>query len=541
MNTNNMKTMSKKFFSRLALLVFVGLTAVACSQVEDTEVLSVEAPQISEDSMYHYQMQLDCAMPSFDTNGQTRAVSYTKWEDNQVLNIRFKNGSSWIVGQATYSKAENIWNVGTYATLPTTVGEETCEVYYFYQARGSSSTQITMNEQTACYMTKTGTYSHPTANSISMTAVLDKMTWRLRFKGTAGTSITLPSSDNDINFFSALSLTTGNFTSGKKDVSLTVASDGYTPYVYGAFSSTSGGKITVTSDQSYYRTLTSSNLAVGESGCLTIPTASSYSGWTPIPDDHDEIDPNATIAPNDMVVFTDGIVTDWKLGSTANTFDYAIFTKSGAEKYTDGELVELVYTSPYSMDKASNIFGNWNSEWYEPDTEYYLCAVAKNSAGTRGPVLRQMFKTKSESLPYAEISNIKASTTTKWSWNVSLKNNAKSYYMATSTDEDDYNSDWHWFGYFVHYWGVSGQIEARDWAAVSRTLSSGTCNVITVCTWGLDANNNIGNCNVAFGSASSSARTMNRASSAPAKQVLSKEKILRLRDNIVVYRIDESY
>ena len=528
--------MSKKFFFRLALLVFVGLTVAACSQVEDTEVSSVEAPQISEDGMYHYQMQLDCTMPSFDTNGQTRAVTYDKWEDNHVLNIRFKSGSNWIVGQATYSKAENIWNVGTYATLPTTTGEETCEVYYFYQARGSSSTQVTMDEQTACYMTKTGTYSHPTANSISMRAVLDKMTWRLRFKGAAGTSITLPSSDNDINFFSALSLTTGNFTSGKKDVSLTVASDGYTPYVYGSFSSTSGGIITVTSDQSYYRTLTSSNLAVGESGCLSIPTASSYSGWTLINPDP-IIDPNATIAPNDMVVFTDGIVTDWKLGSTATTFDYKVFTKSEADALTDDQLEDEIYDSdPYTLNDVDYVFKSTDSE---PDTEYYLCAVAKNSSGRRGPVLRQLFKTKSESLPYAEISNIKASTTTKWSWNVSLKNNAKSYYMAASTDEDHYNSDWHWFGYFVHCWGVSGQIEARDWAAVSKTLSSGTCNVITVCTWGLDANNNIGNCNVAYGSTSSSTRTMNRASSAPAKQVLSKEKMLRLRDNIVVYRIDE--
>ena len=529
--------MRKKLFSRIVLFLFVGLTVVSCSQVEDAESVSVQTQQIGEDGMYHYQMHLDCAMPSYDTNGQTRAVSYDKWEDNQVLNIRFKSGSSWIVGQATYSKAENIWNVGTYSTLPTTTGEETCEVYYFYQSSGSSTTQITMNEQTACYITKAGKYSHPTDNSVSMTAVLDKMTWRLRFKGTAGTSIKLPGSENDINFFSALNLTTGNFTSGKKDVSLTVASDGYTPYVYGAFSTTTGGKITVTNgNQSYYRTITVSNLAVGESGCLTIPTASSYSGWTLI---QNPIDPNATIVPNDMVVFTDGIVTDWKLGSTVNKFDYTVFTKSGAEKYSDDELADLVYTSPYSMDKASNIFGNWNSDWFEPNTEYYLCAVAKNSAGTRGPVLRQLFKTNSESLPYAEISNIKAASTTKWTFDISLKNNAKSYYLATSTDEDDYNSDWHWFGYLVHYWGTSGLLEARTWTSVSSTLSSGTCNVITVCTWGLDANKNIGNCNVAFGSATSSAKSMNPASSASMKEVMSKEKMQRLRDNMVIYRIDE--
>lgn len=530
--------MSKKLFSRIVLLLFVGLTVASCSQIEDAEAISVQTQQMGEDGMYHYQMHLDCAMPSYDTNGQTRAVTYDKWEDNHVLNLRFKNGSSWIIGQATYSKTDNIWDVRTNTTLPTTSGEETCEVYYFYQASGSSSTQITMNEQTACYMTKAGKYSHPTDNSVSMTAVLDKMTWRLRFKGTAGTSITLPGSDNDINFFSALSLTTGNFTSGKKNVSLTVASDGYTPYVYGAFSSTTGGKITVTNGvQSYYRTITSSSLAVGESGSLTIPTANSYSGWTLV--SNTVVDPNATITPNDMVTFTDGIATSWKLGSTANTFDYSVYKKSRAESLTDEELANDIYTSPISQDRAGNGFGIWDSEWFDPDTEYYLCAVAKNSSGARGPVLRQLFKTKSESLPYAEISNIKAASTTKWTYNIALKNNAKSYYLLTSTDEDDYNTDWHWFAYIAHYGVTSGQLEAHDWTSVATTLSSGTCNVITICTWGLDTNNNIGNCKVAFGNTTSSAKAVISDSSIPGKMLLTREKMLRMRDNTVIYRIDE--
>ena len=109
----------------------------------------------------------------------------------------------------------------------------------------------------------------------------------------------------------------------------------------------------------------------------------------------------------------------------------------------------------------------------------------------------------------------------------------------TSTEEDDYNSDWHWLAYYVYIWGSTGQLEAHDWASVATTLSSGTCNLITVCTWGLDANKNIGNPNVAFGSTSSSSRSLIPANLSPQKDMISQKRMQNMRNNTVVYKISE--
>lgn len=524
--------MNKKNFKRLALIAVMGLTVMACSQSEDIPAISEDTPESTADGMYHYTMYLNCAAPDDAGSTTTRAVT-KEWPNNAVLYLRYKNGSSYVAGKATYNKTAGSWNVNVPSSLPTT-SSAACEVYYFENAGSESGNSVTLNESTCCFFTTSATYKHPSSSAITVNATLGRKTWRLRFKGTSYTTITLPSGDNEVNYFTAFDTSTGVFSTGKKQVSLTVASNGYTPYVYGTFSSTSGGKITVTNgNQSYYRTITASNLAVGESGCLTIPTESSYSGWTPI-------DPNATIVQNFVVLFTDGIAMDWKLGSTVSTFDYTVFKKTAAEALTDDELCNEIYDeNHYDMQYADYDFKSTSSDWYTPDTEYYLCAVAKNSKGQRGPVLRYLFRTKAESLPYASISNIKAASTTKWTYNISLKNNAKSYYLGTNSDEDTYNSDWHWFAYTVNYWASTNQIESIDWESVESTLSSGTCKYITICTWGVGPNGSIGNANVGYGSTASSRqwRASSKKSFGPENETMPKANRYAIKESTRFYKI----
>lgn len=525
-----MKTKSNNFFLCIALIIFTGLSVVACSQTD--EIIEVTIDQIDENGMFHYQMQLDCAVPNFDDNVQTRAMVYN-WENNQTLFVRFKNGSNWITGQAVYNAYENVWDVGTYQTLPTVTGEEICEMYYFDGAVGTTSSTVTMNEKTACYMTKTAIYTHPSSNSISIRASLDKMTWRMRFKGTSGTSIILPSSGNDINYYTSFNQSTGSFTSAKKDIALTVNSNGYTPYIYGEFVNFGDNTITVSNnDGTFTRELATNKLSVGESAYMDIPTASSYLGWNIV----DPIDPNATIQPDYLVTFTDGVVMDWKVGSTVYKFGYTVLTKAAAETLTDNELVERIDANNFTQEEATNYSFLYDD--LKSNTEYCLCAVAVNSSGVRGTVSRYLFKTNSESLPYAEISSIKATSTTKWTYNIALKNNAKSYYLYSSIDEDDYGRNWHFFAYYAHYLATLEIIDTYDWAAVEETLNSGTCNFITICTWGVDASGKIGNPNVAYGSTSSRARNWGTANSSPTKQMMSKEEMQKMRDNVKIYRLE---
>ena len=538
--------METKFFYRLCLILVMGLTIIACSNDESDTVNNQNPVQQDESGMYQYQLILNCDVQSFDDGGTNRSMVYT-WDNAATIIVRFKSGAKFIDGLATYNSSDNLWTIGTYETLPVITGEGVCELYYFYGATGLKDTNVTMTENTACYYTTSATYLRPSETSITINASLGKKTWRLRFKGASGTKITLPGANTDIKYFSAFNGQTGKFTDSQKDVELTVGNNGYTPYIYGTFVDSIGDNtITVVNENSgFARKLSSTNLGVGESAYLTIPTENSHSGWEvlPVPGPNpDTVDPNATILVDNMVTFTDGIIMSWNLGSTVNTFNYTVFTKSGAEELTDDQLASEIYTSdPYTLEDADYLFKSTNSEWYTANTEYYLCAVAKNSSGARGPVLRLLFKTNPADLPYAEISNIKAASTTKWSYNITLKNNAKSYYLATSTDEEDYDSDWHWYAYYVYRWGVTNQLEAHDWASVATTLSSGTCNLITVCTWGLDANKKIGNPNVAFGSATSSsaARRLSPVKPYPQNGKISPKQMQKIRNNTVVYMINE--
>lgn len=526
--------MNTKFFYRLCLMLVMGLTFFACSSEESNSVVNETTIETEESGIHYYKFTLNCDVPSYD-DGITRSAVYT-WDNAAKLVIRFKNGSKYYDGIATYSSPDDTWTITINGTLPV-ITEGTCEVYYFNGDPSFSGTNVTLSEKSACYYTTTATYVHPSETVLAVNAYLNRKTWRLRFKGSSGTKISLPGEDNDIKYFSYFNGQTGAFTESQKDVELTVGSNGYTPYIYGTFAKSTGeNTITVyNGNNGYEKSLTTTDLGVGESAYLTIPTDNSYSGWVPI-----NIDPNATIQPENLVTFTDGVVMKFKLGSTANKFDYTLFTKADAEGLTDDQLANEIYTSnPYTIDAANYTFGAFSSDLITPNTEYYLCAVAKNSSGKRGPVLRQLFKTNPTNLPSAEISNIKAASTTKWNYNITLKNNAKSYYLATSADNDDYNSDWHWYAYLVYRWGVTGQLEAYDWTIVESTLNSGTCNLITVCTWGLDANKNIGNPNVAYGSVSSSSRSLSPVNPSLKKAMISHEQMQKIRNNTVVYMINE--
>ena len=255
------------------------------------------------------------------------------------------------------------------------------------------------------------------------------------------------------------------------------------------------------------------------------------------------IDFNATIEPDYVVPFVDGVVFDFKIGSTVSTFDYSIFTKAGAEGLSDEELVGEIYsTDPFTKDDASYIFRSNNTQsnqFYSPNTQYYICVVAKNSSGVRGPVCRYLFKTSSNGLPSAPISNITPETT-KWTYDITLKNGATSYYLGTSTDENRYKSDWHFWAYLVHYWATTGQIETHDWESVQTNVSSGTCKVITIGTWGVGANGSIGNPEVSYGNVSSSAPawTQKAAKSTVKEEAIPRADLEQMMKNTRLYRVN---
>ena len=677
--------MKYKNILNLALTFVVGLLFVACSQSDD-ESTSPSAVKM-QNGLYVYDIDFNCPAPTYDA-GTTRAVTYN-WLLGQTMFARFNSGSSHLLG--FIARTAEGWLLISTGDLLDTTSSGTCELYYFQEANGDyyflnadtgyfevynngsfvkttdikwNTASFSLSEGTAVYSTTTGTYTHK-PSSWTAEATLTPMMWRMRFSGSNGTSITLPGSDNDIQYCSAFNWSWNStssapsFTKAAKDVSLSV-SGGYTPYIYGLFASTGSNKITVKNGNDVYtRNLNASSLPPGTSGYFDIPTSSNYSskGWTKdvlyeIPctewgaskatvktymtnrgftvsgegdtylfynpkhrekdtyysfdsnglsvcavtfdvssvsiselqdfvlslgavytstsgDDiyydttdgkntvrihitekeyvvwynkktSSNIDANATIVTDLLVPFTDGMVTNWKFGSTAKTFYYAMYTKSGAEALSDDELATKLYEkNAYTVADYGNHIFKFASTDFSPNTEYCLCAVATNSSGKRGPVLRSVFTTRSSNLPSAEVSDVTATSTNQWSCVVEMKYNAKSYYITAWTGESSYNKDWHFIAYYLYQDIVAGEEEAIDWPGVTWTLNSGKCDYFTICTWGVGSNGSIGNPSMGYGKVSSSAPawTQKTPKSTVREETIPKADLEKMMKNTRLYRV----
>ena len=113
--------------------------------------------------------------------------------------------------------------------------------------------------------------------------------------------------------------------------------------------------------------------------------------------------------------------------------------------------------------------------------------------------------------------------------------------MGVWTGENFFNEDWHFIAFDVYMNAISGEYNTYDWTSISLDLSQyqETCKYFTICTWGVDANKNIGNPNVAYGSVSSSSRSLSPVNPSLKKAMISHEQMQKIRNNTVVYMINE--
>lgn len=256
----------KLSFGAIAFLV------VSCSQ--DDALIDSQV----DDNLQTYTLYLDADAPSFETvcEGETRA-SGNSWEDGDVIYIAFSNGSNTVVSNATYKN-----NLGAFQlsmTSLSSITDASCRVYYFRGGSVSvSDNTVSMVKYTAIFTDTSAKYSC-SSNVITLSAAFKPYTWRLCFKGTAGTLVKLKSASTII-YNTSLNLTSGSFATKAEDANLQVQSGGYTPYVYGQFIGTNNTVKVEVGGSVYSRTIISSKLSIGQSGYYTIPTSSNLNGWT---------------------------------------------------------------------------------------------------------------------------------------------------------------------------------------------------------------------------------------------------------------------
>lgn len=292
----------------IVLMLVTALALGACSQ--DDDIQPVSQADIMRGGFHVGHVDFSCNTPGYDDEEDaTRAVNYS-WADGATLFARLKSGSTYLRGFLTYHQNEG-WTLMWWGDLATNTSGAGCELYYLetgggnYYAvntdtqcfdiynRGSlvrhtdiplSSETIDMYSSTAVYYTTTASYTNP-GDYFTIKATLYPMFWRLRFQGSGNINISLPAVNNDIRYCTAFNWTADTKPSFTKSASNQVLSSSstYTTYLYGEFSNYPDNKITIKNgEQAYQRTISSSELTAGTSGCLTIPTEDNYAtyGWT---------------------------------------------------------------------------------------------------------------------------------------------------------------------------------------------------------------------------------------------------------------------
>lgn len=212
------------------------------------------------------------------SNSREARATSSSWKEGDKLYLQFTVGSERVDGTATYKASTDEWDVQYYGSV--TAGEEaTCQAYFFEGAASSTLTKVTLTPNTAIYADKAATYLLQ-EGTITVKAHLAPLTGRLRFKGESDSTFTT----YGFQTYSEYDITTNTLSKDSAQVSSTIASDGYTPYIYGVFADESNKTIYVTGRSTeglllFSRTLPATALSQGKSGWLNLPTYTSRSGW----------------------------------------------------------------------------------------------------------------------------------------------------------------------------------------------------------------------------------------------------------------------
>ena len=208
-------------------------------------------------------MVFDGAIQGFDSSTRAGGVSL---QQGAVMYLALDNQKT----TATYDGSE--WLV----TVPDGLADGakgSCTAYYIENPSTTSGTSVKLTSGSVVF-SGTGTYTNST-DAFTVSATLTPLTSRVRFRGESGTQVTVSGLQGYSSFDTssyALAATTSALT-------LTVQSDGSTPYVYAL--PTSARTLAVSDGvYTYTRTLDAGVMQKGHSGYFDIPTPDNNDNWT---------------------------------------------------------------------------------------------------------------------------------------------------------------------------------------------------------------------------------------------------------------------
>ena len=227
-------------------------------------------------STHTCRMTFDVDFTGFDAQDGTTRASILGWDDGDIVYLSFTtSGNGTVGGSAIYDAANNDWTVTYTGTLSSTE-QGSVKVYYYDGEVTKSGNTLSIDPTVGVYADLKGSYKYSNENGVNVSASLSPQTSRIRFKGDPGKNITV----SGINSYTEFDQQSGTLTSTPISSSVTVSSDGFTPYIYGVFADTSKPSISIHNDGCRFtKECSGSVFQVGISGWMNVPSRSAHENW----------------------------------------------------------------------------------------------------------------------------------------------------------------------------------------------------------------------------------------------------------------------
>lgn len=417
---------------------------------------SKEQQEYADSNMFECPLRMCGGLQDYADAATRAGIS---WQTNSRIYIRI---SSSVYGYALYNSYTGTWDAYLKGT-PSTTSSGRASVYYFDNASHSSS-YATLTSASGIYSDTSASYSYSSAGGLVLTTNIEPAYGRIRFKGSAGQTITL----SGIRYKTRYTYSSDSYTNSTSSLSLTVGSSGYTDYVYGELSESSR-KLTLVANGKTYTTYCSSSMyKSGQSGYLNIPTSSSHTGWQTDGDDsssdadfsledfdseecwdqsisetlefaledfegEEDWSPkgsSAEVKLTDILAISDGYCFEYEFSDDAYSFVCSSFSPSSSYyNASDAEVAD--YLETYETESVAEYKeNNYYSYYYDqtPNTEYHLCVLAFDKSGNRGVLNKYKVQTPSTSnQPIAALGSWSYSSN-QWHIPVSMNSYCSSYY-----------------------------------------------------------------------------------------------------------------
>lgn len=268
----------KHFITTILSVLGICIVLGACSNdefigIEQEQVTISESVTADTVERHTVPMRFDGDVAFFDKKPKLTKSASSTWANGNKIYITFYNDGKTVKGDATYNSATG-WKVTYDGTLASGTKLKS-EVRFFQNPVTTEPQLLTLNASSIVYEDTEATYDFD-GSELVVKANLKPKTARLRFKGKVGEKIYV----TGLQFYTQFFWATNKFSTSSDNLSLTVETDGYTPYVYVEFETTDRTICLVGNGYAFTRKNCSVNmLKQGESGNMSIPTDDSHTGW----------------------------------------------------------------------------------------------------------------------------------------------------------------------------------------------------------------------------------------------------------------------